>query len=614
MSSAESPINNQLKTLEGCTLATATIVTLITLVWLLVHSRYGIDLTDESYYLIWIANPWIYPVSTTQFGFIYHPLHLLFHGDISLLRQANILIIFGLTWVLCIVFFKAITTTTYKHPLYWYSLPMLTLAGITATCSLIYFCPFGWLATPSYNSLVFQALLLTSIGLLLADKTVSQVSITGWLLIGIGGWLTFMAKPTSAAALGLVISVCLLLTKKYNYRLFSISLLIAIFLLIVSAWVIDDSLVIFIDRLRKGAEELRLLEAKHSLSEVLRIDNLPLGRKEQFFLVFSSVIIFGVICLAASEKRIRIKMGLGVTLLFAIISLMIISENFVFKDSDLLVTHLTLLVLAVPLGIMAFYLIFIHKLLIRNQWGIALYFAVLPYVAAFGTNNNYWLLGSAYGVFWVLAGLIILISTASQRVLLPVVVSGQLITIFLLSSAMERPYFRQPEPFHQYTDAIIIDSNESQLMLPKDLANFLRNVKKMTTQANFKRDTPVINMSGYTSILYVIGAKVIGEPWIIGGYSGSNNVAQTVLNNVPCTDIAAAWLLIDPDSMMKLSLTILSNLGISFEQNFEMAADLNIPSTSIARYGIPSRRLELWKPTHPTQQIIAACEQKRNSL
>jgi len=70
MSSPTSPINNQLKTLEVCVLATAVLVTLITLVWLLIYSRYGINLTDESFYLIWMANPWIYTVSVTQFGLL----------------------------------------------------------------------------------------------------------------------------------------------------------------------------------------------------------------------------------------------------------------------------------------------------------------------------------------------------------------------------------------------------------------------------------------------------------------------------------------------------------------------------------------------------------------
>ena len=70
-------------------------------------------------------------------------------------------------------------------------------------------------------------------------------------------------------------------------------------------------------------------------------------------------------------------------------------------------------------------------------------------------------------------------------------------------------------------------------------------------------------------------------------------------------------LLVDPDSRLKLSLTLLSHFGLSIEQNFKMAAELRIPSANVARHGVASRRLQLWKPTHPTQFTIAACENKR---
>ena len=71
---------------------------------LLKYSAYGIDFTDESFYLVWISNPFIYSVSLTQFGFIYHPLYSLLGGDIAALRQANILITYGLAWSLAYFF------------------------------------------------------------------------------------------------------------------------------------------------------------------------------------------------------------------------------------------------------------------------------------------------------------------------------------------------------------------------------------------------------------------------------------------------------------------------------------------------------------------------------
>lgn len=616
MSFSTSPINNQLRITEVFILATAVLVTLATLGWLLIRSHYGIDLTDESHYLIWMADPWLYSVSVTQFGFIYHPLYLLLQGDISLLRQANILIIFGLAAILCLVFFRATLNNADEQYLSWRSLPILALAAITATCSLIYFCPYGWLATPSYNSLIFQALLVASIGLLLAQKSVSPISITGWILIGVGGWLAFMAKPTSAVALGLVISVCLPLTGKFNTRLLSISLLTALILLIASAWVIDGSVIVFIERLRGGLETVRLLDAGQI--HMFRIDDLLMPHKEQYLLIFATVITFVALFFTASEKKISTIMGLGFVLLFTTTSLAIISGYLLFQTSSPFPSHSSLLILAVPLSTWFFGFTLIRRKVPKIQWGMALYFAVLPHVLAFGTNNNYWQQGSLGSLFWVLAGLVILMpfvsSTGKTRILLPTVVSGQLITVFLLYAAMEHPYFGQPEPFRQYDDTATTGIKESTLILPKELADYYLDVKKMAINAGFQSDTPVIDMTGDGSgVLYAINAKAIGSAWMIGGFTGSDNMAKSLLNRVPCTDITNTWLLVAPDSPLKLSPTILNSIGLSFEKNFEMAAELNIPSTQLARRGIPAGRLQLWKPKQTTQYTIPTCEKERNA-
>src|ERR1700737_2348900 len=69
--------------------------------WVMLRCRSGFEFTDEGFYLNWISNPWDYHASVTQFGFVYHPLYKLVGGDIALLRQANVLILFALGWALC---------------------------------------------------------------------------------------------------------------------------------------------------------------------------------------------------------------------------------------------------------------------------------------------------------------------------------------------------------------------------------------------------------------------------------------------------------------------------------------------------------------------------------
>ena len=87
------------------------ICTSLILGWVLWLCNYGLDFTDESFYLVWISNPFNYSVSATQFGFIYHPLYKLLDGNIAALRQANILITFFLAWVLSYIFLKTVFGT-----------------------------------------------------------------------------------------------------------------------------------------------------------------------------------------------------------------------------------------------------------------------------------------------------------------------------------------------------------------------------------------------------------------------------------------------------------------------------------------------------------------------
>ena len=74
--------------------------TTLILYWVFKFSAYGIDFTDEGYYLNWISNPFLYKVSLSQFGYIYHPLYNLVDGNIIWLRRLNFLITFALACTL----------------------------------------------------------------------------------------------------------------------------------------------------------------------------------------------------------------------------------------------------------------------------------------------------------------------------------------------------------------------------------------------------------------------------------------------------------------------------------------------------------------------------------
>ena len=131
--------NKTNETRASSTLITMLVLTSLLFVFILLYRcHFGIDLTDEGLYLNLISNPWLYKISVSQFGYIYHPLYQLVGENIVRLRQADMLIMLGLAWIVCtqLLFFVLTNpkkTTTYPNA-YIYG-----LSFALATCVFTFF-------------------------------------------------------------------------------------------------------------------------------------------------------------------------------------------------------------------------------------------------------------------------------------------------------------------------------------------------------------------------------------------------------------------------------------------------------------------------------------------
>ncbi len=592
---------------EQLTLAFSAICTASTIGWLLFYSDYGIDLTDESFYLVWMSNPFNYGQSATQFGFVYHPLYLLLDGNIAALRQANILMTFCLAWVLINVFFKTVFA---KQSLQ--NTQRLIISGAVATAGLASLVFAGsWLPTPSYNSLAFQALLVAATGLLLANKDVSRASVIGWFLIGVGGWLAFMAKPTTAAALGLFIGFYLLMTRKFNVRLLAIALATASVLLIFSALIIDGSIIAFIARLQGGVEIASTLGGGHSLVQLLRLDEFQLNARAKTILFFSAATIFFNAYLFQAKTKIFAYVGFVLSMVVVLATLLTL---FGLVHQILNIGQFqSLLLWAVPFAAI---LLGLSKYRLRGlflipsaHWVLGFTFLVLPYAYAFGSGVNYWILAASAGIFWILAGLIFLSPFASSGKLVvllsPLGLAAQLLTVSLVLSGMEAPY-RQPQPLHENNYKIEIGKPGSSLMLSKGFAQYFTEIVRGANESGFKKKTPMIDLTGQSpGILYALGASNIGQAWTIGGYPGSETLAIAALSKVTCQELAAAWLLSEPYGPRKIEPKILLSFNADITTDFEIVATFK---TAEGAGGYKDVRVQqLLKPVRSFQTAMNAC-------
>ena len=586
------------------TVASLAVSTLCVVAWLLKLANYGFDFSDEGYYLVWMSNPFDYDWSTTQFGFIYHPLFSLLDGNIASLRQCNILAIFFLSWLLIDTLFKKACPEFVKA-----SLQRLVLSSGFAVVSMVYFAP--WIPTPSYNSLGLQAMLITATGVLLAEPTRALRSVFGWVMIGAGGWLAFMAKPPLAAALGGCVFVYLVMSRKIDSLLMGLSITIAALLLIVSAFIIDGAVGDFFERVRTGGKYSALAGAGYSIGDIFRIDRFSLSRLD--ILIFGAVTVVSLLSACLVTFRQSAFKGLGVLLSVALLAVNL-AWLFGLKILNVALGGFQgLIVFAIPTAAVLLCLVVRQVKLSLDQCALSLLFIVFPHVFAFGTNGNYWQVGSYAGVFWVVSGLVLIapnISNSGLRIaLFPLALAAQVVTVMLVQAGVENPY-RQTQSLRLSAEAIDVGSPGSSLFLSGGYADYIANSKASADSAGFEPGTPVLDLTGQSpGLLYAMRAISVGYPWIAGGYPGSLEVATLGLKHVACDKLASAWLLMEPGGPRALSSDLLGTFGGALPEDYQVVASWD---TAEGAGGFQAaRHQQLLKPVRSERAAKQSCENIR---
>lgn len=586
-----------------------TAISVISIVGKLInYSNYGIDFTDESYYLVWIKNPFLYNWSLSQFGFIYNPLYEVLNENIPELRQTNIAIVFMLSWILintllCKSTKNLLTSSIYRHAV---------SAGF-ATSSLIYFRNF--LLTPSYNSLNFQSLLIVSIGLLLAEKNHTKKSIIGWILLGFGGWLTFMAKISTTLPLIALVIFYIVLSGKLYIRMLVIAAVTALILLIISALSIDGSIYKFIDRLQTAMNFVGYLDAGHSLKDLVRIDEFQLNLREMVAIFSLAVSSFFAVWALKSKKIILKSSALIISIFYIFLIISIIFE--ITNKRTGFGQFRGLIIWGIVFSSIALSVVTLQKniflAITRSEWAAALSFLAMPHIYAFGTNNNYWQSGSAVAIFWLLAGLVLLGPVAriknGWRFALPLALAVPAATASILQTGFEKPY-RQPQPLRLNNTIVDFGSSASPLVLPKEYARYIEDAVDGTHNVGFLPGTSVIDLTGQSpGILYAIGAENIAQAWTIGGYPGSQKLAEAAFGRVSCNHLAHAWVLAEPGGPRSIPPDTVGAYGANLFSDFKPVAAWH---TAKGAGGFTKARQQiLYRPLQPAT-VLEACESIRD--
>lgn len=572
-------------------------------------SGYGFDFTDEGFYLLSIASPLKFWPSITQFGLIYHPFYQLVNGDVVALRMLNVASIFTMSALLSYLCLRAVFSDQ-LGPKYMTGFLSLCLGST----SLVFFSK--WLLTPSYNSLALQSLLLVAIGLLLTDGRTKTTYVSGAFLIGVGGWLAFMAKPTSAAALSVVVLLYLLLRWKRFWTVLLLAAGVSAVLSAATVFSVDGTVDRFFARITSAVELARVLNAGHEIRNIVRLDPVRLSTGVVLALL-GTMFCYLLVFLRLPGPRWR-----EAALRFAC-SALLLGWGFLFSFVFLDYPHWLTAVLSYRnediVYVVVFAAVLCATLVLRvskpRELTRALPFFAMPYVFALGTSGNYWQQGSLAAIFWVL-GAVLLIgpSVAASRpiaVLLPFALSAQAVTAAMLLGGLDEPY-RQPRPLFENRSFAEIGLSGGLVIVPDDFARYIGDARAAVQSAEMPPETAIIDLSGQSpGLIFAVGARSLGLPWLVGGLPGSTQFAQQVLKTVPCEDLARAWILTEPSGPRSVPSEVLDAVGAKFPTDYRLVASWNVASG--AGGFLVRARQHLYRP-EVADTISEACGKARSFM
>lgn len=596
-------------------LALSAVTTAILFAWILYYSSYGFRLSGEGFFLNSIANPLAYAINSppTLFGFVYHWPYQWAGRDIAVLRIANVTLTMALGWILSFLVIRRLWTVSWPHA-------AVLSAGI-ACLALVAF--YLWMMlTPNYYTLTFHSLLMVMIGVLLADRPGRICQVLGWIMVGVGGWCCFMARPPTAPAIALLVTLYVVVLRRTSLLPMCGAALVALALVIVTAYLIDGGVTGLVTRMVNSAETEIVLGARHEVSFIFRIDRLETSRGQLAISMLMAIALLLSILMGSTRKLLS-SLALAATLIVTIAIALLGTDPISIKLSTLF-----LVPAFICLGAMFYREVLVLRTQTPTSISLALTFLVLPHVFALGSAGNYWFIGSMAALFWMLAVVAFLSPLAQQgrsvTTLLPLTVLAQLLTATVINAAMLKPW-GEVKDLRAYT-AVTPLPGGGKLMLPQSLHDYLAMATAEARAVGLEIGTPVIDLSGRSpGLLYVLETRALGLPWLIGPHDtnaahfgqprpivpspGSNAVAVKALGLENCVDLAKAWVLIEPEGPHHLDqATVMTSFGAR-QGDYVVAAAFETPIND-GDYPNPYGQF-LLKPVRPVALADQSCRETR---
>ena len=552
----------------------------------------GFDLTDEGFYLNNILSPSLYP-RLSQFGFVLNPVFEFLGRDIILFRYFGflLLILFSLP-----VFFKILRLFEDEIGNFS-SLKFIACALTFGSASILFYSL--WLPTAGYNDLNIYGASLVAAGIiprsglaLPAGRSAKAIGplISDSALVAVGLALCFLAKPTTAA----VLAVLVLVAGAAMGRLSSVMLAggIAGALVLGALLAIDSSPIAVFEQYARALDLKNVIKDGHELSSLLAIPLNVADKSKLFFLYVAvgfSLILTVLVGLEAWWSK-----SIGGSI-FALMAMSIASAIWLYNvDSSSGFVTLTIPLFAVTCVV---WLLATLRYRTDEQpnWrllGIACIVMLIPIAVGFGSNSHILKSAGRAGVFWV-AGTLMFIAALTRGALahnfiVAIALVSSLATLRVVVDGYLNPY-RLLAPLWAQTEWVSIRDDRHWIRVDPTTATYLRTLREAAKSHGFTGGTPIIDLTGMSpGTVYALGGTPIGAAWLFGGYPRSWDFAMQALARVPRAELERAWVLSAPDGHRHIDTSVLGRLGLSFPRGYSEIVQI--------KTGYADELHVLWKP------------------
>lgn len=256
----------------------------------------------------------------------------------------------------------------------------------------------------------------------------------------------------------------------------------------------------------------------------------------------------------------------------------------------------------------------------RRELALMVLLMVSPVAFSFGTNMPV-LAHSAIASLFVFTGIFLrLYRLADARTISSAALASSFALLCIPALATQwlaltdiRYNYRQAAPLGLQDTPLVLGTGGSTVRVDRQIAASLLRMQEMVRKAGMPAGQDMLDLTGDgPGVIYAIGARPLGSPWMLGGYPGSPATIERVIQKVETARVRAAWLITSTDNPRRISNWRAIMEGKIGPDTHRLAGSIEIVNPHAVVKGEPATvNLQLWKPAGEPASVTAAAKFSR---